>query len=336
VGDDCNDADDIDGDEFADWLDTCPDLFNPTQPDLDDDFIGDECDPDQDGDGVCDNEDDRDLPNPGCTGVDNCPLVDNTAQSDSDGDGFGDACDFEIFVPSVDEVEPNDEAPQFLGFALVNRSMVVTGSAGAGDAGDMYRLVAPVSGTLAVSLHLPPGVDYDVYVNDSYTGAQFNNPERSAIEVQEGEVVDIVVNYFQQIADYQLEVKLDVDQENVLDPFAPYDIGQLQRTDFEPDYDMTEFYSGRVGEVTLGDPLDWDGDLDLENGELDVYAFTAAADGPLTVTLTFDPGNDLDFVLWSDVPDPAFQGFIDGGLPARSRRKVSDSTGAYTLSLNID
>jgi hypothetical protein len=45
VCDACNDADDFDGDEWADALDNCPNDPNPGQEDTDLDLIGDVCDP---------------------------------------------------------------------------------------------------------------------------------------------------------------------------------------------------------------------------------------------------------------------------------------------------
>lgn len=48
--------------------------------DIDFDSLGDECDPDMDGDGLGNN-------------VDNCPSIYNPFQEDADFDGRGDLCD---------------------------------------------------------------------------------------------------------------------------------------------------------------------------------------------------------------------------------------------------
>ncbi|MDY0059879.1 MAG: thrombospondin type 3 repeat-containing protein, partial [Myxococcota bacterium] len=109
-------GEDTDGDGVIDPHDNCLLILNPDQADLDDDGLGDVCDPDDDGDGVADGEDNCPLvPNPGqldtdlddlgdaCDpdddgdGVadedDNCPLVPNPGQLDTDRDDLGDACD---------------------------------------------------------------------------------------------------------------------------------------------------------------------------------------------------------------------------------------------------
>ena len=85
---------DSDLDAFLDDVDNCPETFNPTQTDTDNDGLGDPCDPDLDGDG--------DL-----NANDNCPYTPNANQSDIDGDGIGDVCD-----PDADgDGIPNEEDP---------------------------------------------------------------------------------------------------------------------------------------------------------------------------------------------------------------------------------
>ena len=102
-GDYC-DANDIDGDGIPNKVDNCPNIFNPIRPmdngaqsDIDEDGIGDICDPypfcatndascpvfnakDRDGDGFENN-------------IDKCPDTPSDTNDDTDGDGFGDACD---------------------------------------------------------------------------------------------------------------------------------------------------------------------------------------------------------------------------------------------------
>jgi hypothetical protein len=60
--------------------DNCPGVTNLDQLDTDNDAFGDECDEDDDGDGIFDVSD-------------NCPLIPNPGQEDSDLDGIGEPCD---------------------------------------------------------------------------------------------------------------------------------------------------------------------------------------------------------------------------------------------------
>ncbi len=85
---------DNDQDDVLDHLDNCPGLSNPGQEDLDQDHIGDICDPDVDGDSV---------PN----AQDNCPLEPNPAQADLDQDDIGDACDDDMDGDGIDNDQDN-------------------------------------------------------------------------------------------------------------------------------------------------------------------------------------------------------------------------------------
>jgi hypothetical protein len=73
-----------------DAADNCPATANTDQSDIDQDGLGDVCDPDIDGDGIPNN-------------LDNAPFVYNPDQADSDRDGIGDVADPEfcyVFHPS--------------------------------------------------------------------------------------------------------------------------------------------------------------------------------------------------------------------------------------------
>jgi uncharacterized protein YkwD len=84
IGDACDPFTDTDGDSIQDSPDNCPVNYNPNQNDEDGDGLGD----------VCDNLNGLDLDGDGVNADgDNCPAIYNPDQSDSDGDGLGDACD---------------------------------------------------------------------------------------------------------------------------------------------------------------------------------------------------------------------------------------------------
>lgn len=120
IGDACDD--DTDGDGRLDGVDNCPNHPNANcaanedfcdanmdgfttpeefatgdQADIDGDKIGDACDPDMDGDGICNiNETVDGICVPGPAFGDNCPMTSNEFQEDMDGDGYGDVCDDDI------------------------------------------------------------------------------------------------------------------------------------------------------------------------------------------------------------------------------------------------
>ena len=104
------DACDADFDDVLDTEDNCPGVENPLQTNLDCelagaqcDNLGDECDPDDDGDGACDPGESG----AGCSGSDNCPLVINGDQADADSDQIGDACDEDVDGDQVANVDDN-------------------------------------------------------------------------------------------------------------------------------------------------------------------------------------------------------------------------------------
>lgn len=78
---------DIDGDGLLNDQDNCPFNYNPDQSDIDNDGVGDVCDPDMDGDGIVNEED-------------NCLAVFNPGQEMSGNNGLGDACNV-LFVTSA-------------------------------------------------------------------------------------------------------------------------------------------------------------------------------------------------------------------------------------------
>lgn len=112
---------DIDGDGICIAVDNCPSTANSSQSNLDGDHLGDECDPDRDGDGVensvdCDADDNMVAYANGAACNDNDPCTENdfvtscncsgTAMTDTDGDG---TCDFQDTDDDDDGVADVDD-----------------------------------------------------------------------------------------------------------------------------------------------------------------------------------------------------------------------------------
>ncbi len=105
---------DLDG--VGDACDNCVSEYNPDQGDVNGNGIGDFCDPDADGDGILNENDncwlvenvdqvdsDDDTAGDAC---DNCPGLVNSEQYDENSDGVGDACDGELHLQSYTEDIP--------------------------------------------------------------------------------------------------------------------------------------------------------------------------------------------------------------------------------------
>lgn len=185
---------DTDHDGVPDHSDNCPDTYNPTQVDTDNDGIGDACDADIDNDGLVNEQD-------------NCPYSYNPDQADTDGDGIGDACDSDIDGDGIEnEDDPDPYASDTLivdvedaatkasyasgmltlggrRWTLDNALVTVTGgNATASDRiNEVKAMRARASGTLTLEGSLTNGIE-----TLSFAYAQYSN-----------EVVALVVEYEQ-------------------------------------------------------------------------------------------------------------------------------------------
>ncbi len=114
---------DTDGDGVKDEVDNCPALANATQSDLDGDELGDECDPEADGDGYANYEDAFPLDPTEWADSDEDGTGDNSDKFphdpnewlDSDGDGVGDNGDCKpqdplVSLPQCDGKQCGDDA----------------------------------------------------------------------------------------------------------------------------------------------------------------------------------------------------------------------------------
>ncbi len=105
--------------------DNCPNTRNMDQSDIDGDGLGDVCDPDIDGDGLL-NQDD------------NCLTVHNPLQEDGDSDGEGDACDN---CPDVYNPDQLDEDTDGIGDACDSSCCGDTDGSGEVDIDDLVYLI---------------------------------------------------------------------------------------------------------------------------------------------------------------------------------------------------
>jgi Tol biopolymer transport system component len=162
-------AADPDGDGVPERVDNCPAVFNPAQGNVDDEFFGDACDDDIDGDGVesggggfsisstdpfpydtdndgVDNVDDADDDGDGVAdATDNCTLLANSSQADLEGDDVGDICDTDADGDGLlDDVElaldsrPDLAAsqPEFIDFGVSCADGADNDADGAADGSD--------------------------------------------------------------------------------------------------------------------------------------------------------------------------------------------------------
>ena len=134
---------DTDGDGIQDKDDNCPNDINVDQSDIDNDGIGDVCDPvddtDTDGDGIIDLSD-------------NCVTVQNPLQEDGDGDLTGDACDLDQLIGNPDNISSICAVAGTDVAFVVDRSGSMGSAAGGNYPGNRLDMIKNGAGSLLFSL----------------------------------------------------------------------------------------------------------------------------------------------------------------------------------------
>jgi arabinoxylan arabinofuranohydrolase len=183
--------DDIDGDGIPNDQDNCPNISNPNQADMDNDGIGDACDPDIDGDGIPNDQD-------------NCPNIANPDQSDRDGDGLGDVCD-----PNPNDA--CDENPTIAGL-----------SGGPNGAQEGQTAYAPniVPGVIEAENfdNGGPGVAYADHDNTREPGSNQNFRPTEMLDIDESdgtnEASGLVIGYIKSVGQWA-EYTIDVEEDGI-------------------------------------------------------------------------------------------------------------------------
>ena len=206
-------SDDPDGDGLTGDADNCPTWFNPprpmddgAQPDVDNDGLGDACDPcpfDADTE-ACTSIDPNDLDGDGVSNLaDNCPAVANADQANGDGDLAGDAC---------------DACPEFKDPCPGNVYAIKKGETADGTPLSMPPMVITAIASNGYWVQLPAGAE--TYDGPEYSGI-FVFDQDGAATLAIGQTVAISAttgNYFGQLqltSPSKVEVLMD---QNVIEP----------------------------------------------------------------------------------------------------------------------
>ncbi len=218
-----------------------------------------------------------------------------------------------MFVPTLPEVEPNDELPQAIGYLPGEDRLVIEGTftgdyfTGPFDL-DLYTVRVPFDGTFTATLAWDvPGADFDfVLVTESgdelYDAATVNNPEKFALPVEAGQELFFYVYAYEGVGDYVLDLRMVREVERA-DPLTPTDMGIVVPG-------PTQTFSGDLGGAARGWVLDWSGNDLADDEEADEWTFVPTFDGAVTVNLAFAADADFDLLVWSSPANDDLEGLL--------------------------